>query len=359
MEKPMTHGRTRSEAGFSLVEVLVAMTITLIISGAIYGLLASGQGAFKREPELTDRQQNARIALNLIMRDIANAGSGMPPFTQVFTVGLNAFSLAPQNAFNVGTDELEMLTNTGARENEPVCNTLGSGNGSGIRLFRGTTTIPDDTVVILFMADGTWSMRNVRSTNNNSGTSGDCDNAPHVGPNFGQGGDTTGLNQPSGACIASPGPGTTTDNNCRAISMSFATLVRYRIRNDAAGVPVLQRFSSDNKSAFSGGAIADAGYQTIARGIEDLQIQYHKVGDAATTWTDVPTAVVTNTYTTLTNEVAVTLVARSEARQIQGARTSTSGKTNIRGTLTSTGTPRSILLHLSNAPSSPSPKPWI
>ena len=34
-----------NESGFSLVELLVAMLVTLIISGAVYGLLASGQSS--------------------------------------------------------------------------------------------------------------------------------------------------------------------------------------------------------------------------------------------------------------------------------------------------------------------------
>ena len=356
----MTHGRTRSEAGFSLVEVLIAMTITLIISGAIYGLLASGQGAFRREPELTDRQQNARIALNLIMRDIANAGSGMPAFVQTFTPGLNAFASAPLNAANVGTDELEMLTNSGARENEPVCNTSGGGNGANVRLVRGTSTIPPNTVVLLFMQDGTWAIRNINSAGTNNGGPGNCTSGvPHVTPNFNQGSDPTGLNTPSGVCEPN-GFGTNTNTSCNVIDMSFATIVRYRIRNDASGVPVLQRFSSDDPNAFTGGAMAAAGFQTVARGIEDLKVEYHQIGTAATAWTDVPVPVVPGNYTTLTNEVQVSLVARSEARNIQGAREATpGGRINIRGTLMSSATPRSTLLHLANAPSSPSPRPWF
>ena len=50
----------RQQRGFSLVELMVAMTVTLIVSGAIYGLLTSGSSAFRREPEVADRQQNIR-----------------------------------------------------------------------------------------------------------------------------------------------------------------------------------------------------------------------------------------------------------------------------------------------------------
>ena len=66
------------ERGFSLVELMVAMTVTLIVSGAIYGLLTSGSNAFRREPELADRQQNIRVAMDLISRDVYNAGASCP-----------------------------------------------------------------------------------------------------------------------------------------------------------------------------------------------------------------------------------------------------------------------------------------
>ena len=75
----------RKERGFSMVELMVAMTITLIVSGAIYGLLTSGSTAFRREPELADRQQNIRVAMDLISRDVYNAGASLPTYSQVFT----------------------------------------------------------------------------------------------------------------------------------------------------------------------------------------------------------------------------------------------------------------------------------
>ena len=55
-----------SQSGFSLVELMIAMLVTMIISGAIFGLLSGGNTAFRREPELSDRQQNIRVAMDLI-----------------------------------------------------------------------------------------------------------------------------------------------------------------------------------------------------------------------------------------------------------------------------------------------------
>src|SRR5207245_4605165 len=59
-----------TERGFSLLELLVAMVVTLIVTGAIYGLLASGQTAFRREPLLTERQQNIRAAMEMMQADV-------------------------------------------------------------------------------------------------------------------------------------------------------------------------------------------------------------------------------------------------------------------------------------------------
>jgi type IV pilus assembly protein PilW len=381
MEKPMTHGRTGSEgseAGFSLVEVLVAMTITLIISGAIYGLLASGQGAFRREPELTDRQQNARIALNLIMRDISNAGAvGTTPYQMIFGTTGNACALCPFGPdLATRTDELQILTNNAAREMEPVCTDGTTPNSTNIQLIRPLTVTVGTPVVVLYAGD-LWSLRTVTAaTAVTTGAPANCSNAASAGGSPSPGhtqltfanGDALGLNPADGACNVSPGtipwgtPSSTTP--CRIVGISFANVVRYRVRNDASAVPVLQRWSSDAPSAFVAGVPADAAYETVARGIEDLQLRYHRVGAAATAWDNVPWPIPSTvpSPTDVTDQVEVVLVARSEARQLQGARqASPSGRINVRGTLRSVGAPRTTLLLLANVTSSPSPsaRPWF
>jgi type IV pilus assembly protein PilW len=388
LENRMTRGRTATQAGFSLVELLIAMTITLIISGAIYGLLSGGQSAFRREPELTDRQQNARVAMNVIMRDIENAGSvgtsagTNRPFVQVFKTGLNACTGcpdggSPNSADNVATDEIEMITNTGTLENEAVCTdgtTANGGTTTNVQLMR-PVTIPANTVVMVFMADDTWTLRTVTSSSvvhDTVALPGGCNDTNTLGSpfpaaaavghtqlNFANG-DVNALNTATGPCNTNGWGSVAANTSCVVANISFANVVRYRIRNDASGVPNLQRWSSDAPSAFTGAAAALAAYQTVARGIEDLQVRYHNVGTTATpgTWTVSAPAVTVGTYSTLIDQVEVTLTARSEARNIQGARNSASGRRNIRGSLTSTGTPRATLFNMANAPS-PSAKPWF
>ncbi len=67
-----------TQTGFSLVELMVAITITVIVTGAIYGLVTAGGNAFRREPEIADRQQSIRVAMDSISRDVLVAGQGLP-----------------------------------------------------------------------------------------------------------------------------------------------------------------------------------------------------------------------------------------------------------------------------------------
>jgi type II secretory pathway pseudopilin PulG len=385
-----------SASGFSLVELTVALVVTLIVSGAIYGLLAGGQSAFRREPEMADRQQNIRVAMDLIMRDIANAGSGLPPFVQVFTPGLDACSGCPSGGAPMGrngirTDELEMLTNDGNRDNEPLCADLpnGTANGANVRLVRNAIATtpppppPSGPAVIVF-GDGTWTMRYITTAVNGGGLSAETNCSTTGTPtllNFANGAsDPTGMNPvpgASGACTANLGisatgtpamgnagtgvagcPGTTFTGPgpcCMATTVNYAQVVRYRIRNSTAGVPELQRYDSTN---------AVAGFQSVARGIEDLQVQYTQANGTVTTAAPGapvvgPLPPVAATWGTLITQVQVTLSSRSEAPNLQGATTDANLGTALRGSLTWTGSPRSALFALTLQSPAPSPAPWL
>ncbi len=103
----------RRERGFSLIELMVAMVATLIISGAVMQLVGAGKGAFRREPERSDRQQNIRMAMSMIQQDVQRAGLGLPPFIQTFTNGLNNLGpQVPDGGLGTKTDELEVISST-------------------------------------------------------------------------------------------------------------------------------------------------------------------------------------------------------------------------------------------------------
>jgi prepilin-type N-terminal cleavage/methylation domain-containing protein len=75
--------RRDGENGFSLLELLVSMTIFLIISGAVWGLLKTAQQSRMTVSEKVQLAKNARISLNLIARDALNAGYSYPSSSTV------------------------------------------------------------------------------------------------------------------------------------------------------------------------------------------------------------------------------------------------------------------------------------
>jgi|SRR5579875_260903 len=88
----MTIARTsHSHKGFSLIETLVALAMFLVICGAIFKLLNNSQQRFGTESQVLDSFQNARLAMDQIVRDGNDAG--YPP--------LSNFSNAPSTCANV------------------------------------------------------------------------------------------------------------------------------------------------------------------------------------------------------------------------------------------------------------------
>lgn len=69
--------RVRSAAAFTLLELLVAMGLTVAVAGAVLALLASSAGAFRVQPEVQDLQQRLRGALDTLQKDLYMAGAGM------------------------------------------------------------------------------------------------------------------------------------------------------------------------------------------------------------------------------------------------------------------------------------------
>lgn len=67
----------RGDLGFSLIELMIAMTLTLIIAGASATLLGQSFRMRKREDVRSDAIADAQRALNIVSREIANSGFGL------------------------------------------------------------------------------------------------------------------------------------------------------------------------------------------------------------------------------------------------------------------------------------------
>lgn len=66
----------KRESGFSLIEVMIAMVLFTIVTGAIWGLLQFGTYDRNRASRRSDVMKNARATIHLVGRDALNAGLG-------------------------------------------------------------------------------------------------------------------------------------------------------------------------------------------------------------------------------------------------------------------------------------------
>lgn len=66
------------QRGFSLVEVLVSVAIMLVVMGATLSALSDAMHANEAVTSMADLQDNLRAGMNLMVRDIVQAGSGIP-----------------------------------------------------------------------------------------------------------------------------------------------------------------------------------------------------------------------------------------------------------------------------------------
>jgi prepilin-type N-terminal cleavage/methylation domain-containing protein len=383
MSDPMTRteeGSMRKQSGFSMIELMVAMTVTLIVSAAIYGLLTSGSTAFRREPEMADRQQNIRVAMDLITRDVFNAGSALPTFSQVFTRsdptggncagsdGLNG--CGPEGSLGsvaagargpgdpggdsfTATDVLEIVSTEETCPVGTMCSNPPDplpGNAGRFVIREGMPACVGVPGVVM-LTDGTGFTYQMSTTTNPA--AGGCPNggAPVNGRIV-----LGNVLQPWVAAPALQAPSLQAPPNLPVIFFYAGRIVRYRIAPNTDPVdpgPALWRSRSGRygldgaikpepgDSSFPG---SSSPWELVARGIEDLQIEYMG-GDGL--WHNRPPTVADTVWTTLVRQVRITLSARANAPNLQGATTAAgTGPDAIRGQLVTVVTPRAAFNEL-------------
>jgi prepilin-type N-terminal cleavage/methylation domain-containing protein len=68
--------------GFSMIEMMVALTVTLVVTAGAFALLNPAEGAFLVGPEITDMQQRLRVATDTLYTNLLTAGAGAYAGTQ-------------------------------------------------------------------------------------------------------------------------------------------------------------------------------------------------------------------------------------------------------------------------------------
>ena len=95
----MTPRTWRSDAGFTIMEMLVATMIMVTVTGAIFQIMNPAHGTFAAQPEVMDMQQRMRVGVDALRKDLLMAGAGT--YSGAMTGSLGNY-FAPILPFRVG-----------------------------------------------------------------------------------------------------------------------------------------------------------------------------------------------------------------------------------------------------------------
>lgn len=102
-----------SQRGMTLIELVVAILISIIILAAGFTALVTTEKASRASEQTVDTQQNARIAMDLIARDIRGAGMGMIGAIGGCPTAVVPADQTPAGA-DTGSDTIALVTPTGS-----------------------------------------------------------------------------------------------------------------------------------------------------------------------------------------------------------------------------------------------------
>lgn len=116
-------------AGFSLVELLIALALGILVAGAAFAIFHSNQRSYQANQGLNRVQENARVAFELISRDLRAAG------------GSACSNIARPDAEHVNSAEENLFFNSPVSSASPATEfTAVSGDDTAYRVTNSTTS---------------------------------------------------------------------------------------------------------------------------------------------------------------------------------------------------------------------------
>jgi prepilin-type N-terminal cleavage/methylation domain-containing protein len=135
---------TAGDAGFTLVELMVAMGIVLVIMGGTLKVLNDGYRAAESATGMLSLNNNMRIGVDLLVRDLIQVGQGLPPGRTIqVPSGVGALSIQrPHPQGSLCTEWLAGTTAISAVTPGPGCGPGVNGVATGM-----VTTLAVDTAL--------------------------------------------------------------------------------------------------------------------------------------------------------------------------------------------------------------------
>ena len=125
--------RLENQAGFSLIEMIIAITLMVIVTASVVSLMKSSISISNATYELTDAQEGLRSAQEFINRDLVIAGDGLKtmtyvPVTTTFVQKYLSLNPVPDPTMPTGVTNLGILTT----DNDVPANTIVYGLDPGV-----------------------------------------------------------------------------------------------------------------------------------------------------------------------------------------------------------------------------------
>src|SRR5262245_58670372 len=105
------HRRRRhgSDAGFTVMELMIASLIMIAVTGAVFSLMNPAQGMFQVQPDGSDVQQRLRVRVDTLQMDLVMAGAGTYAGPLVGALSFFMAPVMPYNAFKSPTDTSQQI----------------------------------------------------------------------------------------------------------------------------------------------------------------------------------------------------------------------------------------------------------
>ena len=91
-------------AGFTIIEMMIAVGIMMAVMGATFSLMNPAQGVFQAQPELMDMQQRLRVGTDILYKDLLMAGAGQYSGSMTGSLGNYFAPILPYRVGNVSPD---------------------------------------------------------------------------------------------------------------------------------------------------------------------------------------------------------------------------------------------------------------
>lgn len=285
-----TNRSLRQVAGFTLVELMIAMLLGLIVVGGALSVFLAGQNSYTTNTALADVQENSRVAFEMLMQDLRAAGltgcdNGAPVANVLQHQDTQWYANFGNAVHGYTGSQTDPAVTTGTAAGQRVAGTdsvqILSANDAGLSiktydkdsaqftLNQPSPLVPGDIIVV---CDPTHTaITQVTGPNSSSSTNVEVVN-------------NTGNTVYPGNCSKGLGfPPVCTTNGNQYVFKPNSQIIKLQAHDwfigyNSAGTKSLFRGSVDTHSSNSSApAIADE----MVRNVTDMKLGYHIQGDAS------------------------------------------------------------------------------